>query len=185
VAAVGTVTNTLTDPSGRPLRDVTVRVKLISPLNPFILNGTGEILSQVAVDTDETGTWSVSLTPNSELENVNAYYLVDESCAPGGLRWPIAVPDGAGPFELRDILVSVPPDADPDGPVQVKGIWYHHEQITPSREWIIPHNLGWRPSIRVKDSAGSDWIGFNITDDQPNTMTIDVGFAFAGTAELS
>ena len=185
VAGVTVVTNTLTDPAGRPLRGVTVTVKLISPLNPFLLNGSGEILSRTATDTDETGTWSVDLAPSDTLENANSYYLVDETCAPGGLRWPISVPDSGGPYELRDVLVSVPPDTDPGGPAQVKGVWYHHDQVMPSSQWTIVHNLGFRPNLRIKDSAGGDWLGWNITDDQPNQLTVDLGLTMAGTAELS
>jgi hypothetical protein len=181
---VGTVTNTLTDPSGRGLRDVTVRIALISPANPFLRNGSGEILSATAVNTDDTGTWSALLTPASALADPTAYYLVDETCAPGGHRWPIAVPDGDGPFTLQDILAPVP--ATPgSGPTTVFGANYHHDQATPARVWTITHNLGYRPNLRVADSAGSDWYGWTVTDVSTYQLTVDVGVSMAGTAELS
>lgn len=184
---MGLVTNTLTDASGRGLQDVTVRIKLIAPLNPFLINGVGEILTQVAVDTDHDGVWTALLAPNSTLDQSNAYYVVDESDAPGGLRWPIAVPDGAGPFNLRDLLIPVPPTTNPDGPVTIRpGGSFEWDQLTPASIWTIPHDLGYKPGgVRVKDSAGSDWYGWSITDADVNTVIIDLGVSMAGTAELS
>lgn len=185
---IGIVTNTLTDASGHPIVGASVRILLISPANPFLLNGSGEILSQVPTETDDTGTWSVTLTPNDQLEQDNTYYLVDETCVPGGVIWPIAVPEGAGPFLLRDLLVAVPTDHNPGGPVQILGgqIAYHHEQGPASSLWTIHHNLGFRPGgVRVKDTAGADWYGWAITDVNLNTLTLDLGVSMAGTAELS
>lgn len=58
-------------------------------------------------------------------------------------------------------------------------------QVAPASVWTIPHNLGYRPpGVRVKDSGGSDWYGWSITDVDLNTVAIDVGVAIAGTAEL-
>lgn len=182
---MGTVINSLTDGAGRGLQDVTVRVSLIAPLNPFLLNGSGEILTAVAVDTDHDGNWSVDLAASSTLEMVNSYYLVDESAAPGGLRWPIRVPDGAGPFEMRDCLVAVPVDFSPGGPTSVRFPAYHHEQVSASPIWTIVHNLGFRPNWRVADSAGAPWHGWTITDPDLNTSVIDLGVSMAGTAEGS
>jgi hypothetical protein len=182
---VGVVTNILTDASGRGLQDVTVRIRLISPLNPYLLNGVGEILSAVAVDTDHNGVWSVSLTPASELDQTNAYYVVDESDAPGGLRWAITVPDGDGPFNLRDLLIPTPPTTDPNGPTPVRDPGFHFEQVTPLSVWTIVHNLGFRPNLRIKDTAGADWYGWSVTDVDVNSLTVDLGVSMAGTAELS
>lgn len=187
VATIGIVTNTLTDASGHPIVGASVRILLISPANPFLLNGSGEILSQVPTETDATGIWSVTLTPNDQLEQDNTYYLVDETCVPGGVIWPISVPEGAGPFLLRDILVAVPTDHNPGGPVMIRGgsISFHHDQTAASPVWTIPHNLGFRPNVRVKDTAGADWYGWTITDVSLNTLTLDLGVSMAGTAELS
>lgn len=180
------VTNTLTDASGRPLQDVTVFVRLIAPLNPYLLNGTGEILSNVVVDSDETGIWIANLTPNDQLEQSGTYYVVDESCAPGGLRWPIVVPDGPGPYQLRDILVPLPPDTNPGGPVQIKGISYEHQQVSAASVWVIHHNLGFKPGgVRVYDSAGNSWFGWDSQDLDANTLQIDIGVSMGGHAELS
>ena len=184
VRPVGEITNTLTDPGGTPLRGLPVGISLITPLNPFLLNGSGEVLSRITVDTDNTGTWVADLVASSLLDSATAYYLVDETCAPGGQRWAITVPDGPGPFLLRDVLVAVT-GGGPTGPSVVLGAHYHHDQTVPSQLWTIVHNLGYRPAVRVKDSAGGDWYGWTVVDDQPNQMTIDVGLSFGGTAELS
>ncbi|HEY2101429.1 MAG TPA: hypothetical protein VGH72_33535 [Pseudonocardia sp.] len=180
------VTNTLTDASGRPLQDVTVRIRLICPLNPYLLNGTGEIVSQVAVDTDTNGVWVAELTPNSELEQTGTYYAVDESCVPGGLVWPISVPEGGGPYQLRDLLVPIPPDSNPGGPVQIKGIWFEWQQQTPRNTWSIPHNLGFNPAgLKIFDLDGGLIEEDSLTYVDTNNLTLTFSAALSGTAWLS
>src|SRR5690242_17234319 len=120
MAVIGTVRNTLTAPDGRALQNVPVKIKLIAPLNPFLLNGIGEVLQVLTVDTGTTGTWSAELLAQTEFEQDNTYYLVDETCAPGGGKWSIRMPDG-GSYLLRDLLVYIPPDDNPGGPVVVGG----------------------------------------------------------------
>jgi hypothetical protein len=164
---------------------VTVRISLIAPFNPFLLNGTGEILSAVAVDTDHDGTWTVDLTPSSQLDQSNAYYLVDETDAPRGLRWAIRVPDGAGPFQLRDLVIPTPPTTDPNGPTPVRFPGVHWEQVIAQPIWTIVHNMGFHPNLRIKDTTGADWYGWSVTDVTPDQLTVDLGVSMAGTAELS
>jgi hypothetical protein len=97
------------DGQGRGLREVTVRISLVAPLNPFLLNGTGEVSQKVAVDTDESGVWTATLLGNDQFEQPNTYYLVDETEAPSGLTWAIRVPSDSGTYNLRDLLIT-PPD---------------------------------------------------------------------------
>jgi hypothetical protein len=183
---VPVVTNSIMDAQGRGLREVTVHISLISPLNPFLLNGTGEVLSRVAVDTNETGIWTANLTPNDQLEQTGTYYIVDETEAPGGLKWPIVVPDGPGPYQMRDLLVPLPPDTNPGGPVQIKGIAYEHQQVVASSVWTIHHNLGFKPGgVRIYDSAGNSWFGWDSQDIDVNTLQVDIGVSMGGHAELS
>jgi hypothetical protein len=106
---VATVTNSLMDGQGRGLREVTVRISLVAPLNPFLLNGTGEVSQRVAVDTDEDGIWTATLLGNDTFEQANTYYLVDETEAPSGLIWAIRVPSDSATYNLRDLLIT-PPD---------------------------------------------------------------------------
>lgn len=184
---MGTVINSLTDGAGRGLQNVTVHISLIAPMNPFLLNGTGEVITQVAVDTDSDGAWSADLLASSTIEVSNSYYLVDESEAPGGLRWPIRMPDGAGPFSLRSLLVPVPPTTNPEGPVVVRpGSSFEWNQVAPASVWNVYHGLGYLPGgVRVKDSAGADWYGWSITDVSVDALVLDLGVSMAGTAIMS
>jgi hypothetical protein len=158
----GTVTNTLVAADGRGLQNVTVRIALIAPANPFLLNGVGEVLQRVPADTDHTGIWTASLIANTEFEQINTYYLVDETCAPGGHKWAIRMPDG-GSYELRDLLVSLPPGENPEGPT-VPGGTFEFSQPAPDNTWTIPHNLGFHPVIEAlegldptAESNGIEW----------------------------
>lgn len=175
MAVIGTVRNTLMTPAGRPLQNVSVSIKLMAPLNPFLLNGTGEVLKQVPADTGITGTWSAELLANSEYEQEHTYYLVDETCAPGGGKWSIRMPDG-GSYELRDLLVYIPPDENPGGPVLQGGGSYVHTQSSPDTPWVINHRLGYPPNIDVLGNldplSPSDWIGWNTRTDPTPDQTI-------------
>lgn len=170
----GTVRNTLTAPDGRALQKVSVGIALIAPANPFLLNGIGEVLTRVTVDTGTSGIWSAELIANTEYEQANTYYLVDETCAPGGRKWAIRMPDG-GSYELRDLLIYVPPGENSGGPTVPSGqfTWI---QNTPAAEWTIPHQLGYPPVIEVLAgldlTADSDWIGWDRRRDPDNLTTV-------------
>lgn len=174
MAVIGTVRNTLTAPDGRALQNVPVHIKLIAPHNPFLLNGIGEVLSAVTVDTGTSGTWSAELLANSEFEQDATYYLVDETCAPGGQKWAIRMPDG-GSYELRDLLVYLPPDSNPGGPT-VPGGRFTWVQNTPDAVWTISHRLGYPPVIEayagLAQAADSDWIGWDKRRDPDDQTTI-------------
>jgi hypothetical protein len=105
---VGSVTNTLIDGTGRGLENVTVRISLIAPLNPFLLDGTGEVIQKVAVDTDHDGSWTATLTANDSFEATDTYYLVDETDAPHGMLWTIRMPEGTDTYTLRSLLITPP-----------------------------------------------------------------------------
>jgi hypothetical protein len=151
------------DGAGRGLNNLTVRISLIAPNNPFLLDGSGEVIQRLAVDTDHTGIWTAELLANSEFEQADTYYLVDETCAPDGEKWTIRMP-GAGVFELRDLLVYVPPGENGSGPTVPSG-QYTHIQNTADRFWTIVHNLGYPPVIEAYEGVSlgvdSDWIGWN------------------------
>jgi hypothetical protein len=175
VAISGTVSNGLMDGAGRGLNNVTVRISLIAPLNPFLLTGVGEVIQRQAVDTDHNGIWTAALLANSEFEQADTYYLVDETCAPDGEKWAIRMPDG-GDYQLRDLLVYVPPGSNGAGPTVPSGqrTWL---QNSASDTWIIPHNLGYPPVIEVYEGldpgVDSDWIGWHKRrDPDPNTTIL-------------
>lgn len=104
-----TVINSLMDGTGRALQNVTVRIRLIAPGDPFLVNGIGEVLSEVAVDTDHDGQWSATLLLNSEFEQAGNYYLADERCVPGGFAWPFRLTEEGSTHWLSDLLIAVPP----------------------------------------------------------------------------
>jgi hypothetical protein len=184
----GTVSNTLVDSADRGLNNVTVKVSLIAPQNPFLLNGTGEVLQTLAVDTDHDGTWSAELIANSEFDQAGTYWLVDETAAPGGGKWAILMPDG-GSYLLRDLLVYVPPGQNGTGPT-VPGHRFTWIQNAALAVWTIPHNLGYPPVIEAYQgfslTADSDWIGWESRrDPDPNTTVLTYLSAVAGRAFCS
>jgi hypothetical protein len=170
----GEVHNALVAPDGRALQNVPVRITLIAPHNPFLVNGIGEVLSVVTVDTGTSGIWSAELLANSEYEQEQTYYLVDETCAPGGQKWAIRMPDG-GSYELRDLLVYIPPGSNPAGPT-VPGGRFTWIQNTPDDTWTIPHRLGYPPVIEVLEGldigADSNWLGWELRRDPDNLTTV-------------
>lgn len=64
---------------------------------------------------------------------------------------------------------------------------YTHSQLIPADEWVIPHNLGYKPAgVSVFDSAGTGpFLAVKVVHDNLNQMTISFALPFAGTAEVS
>lgn len=61
---------------------------------------------------------------------------------------------------------------------------YRHNQSTNSNEWIIIHNLGYKPSVTVIDLDG-DVINGDITYDSDNKVTLTFAQPIKGEAYLS
>ena len=62
---------------------------------------------------------------------------------------------------------------------------YRHEQSTPSAEWTVEHDLGYRPAgVLVMDSAGTIVEGA-VTLNTEVTTVLSFAAAFSGTADLS
>lgn len=64
------------------------------------------------------------------------------------------------------------------------GAYYRHSQPIAASVWTITHNLGWRPSVNVVDTAGTELVGAVDYVDL-NTLTISFNAAFSGTADLT
>lgn len=60
-------------------------------------------------------------------------------------------------------------------------VFYTHNQSTPSATWVIVHNLGAYPVVKVIDSGLSECEG-SLTYNSSNQITIIFSAAFAGTA---
>lgn len=58
---------------------------------------------------------------------------------------------------------------------------YSHEQLVPTTDWTILHNLGKYPSVTVIDSAGSTVMG-DIKNESLNKLIISFATSFAGKA---
>ena len=61
---------------------------------------------------------------------------------------------------------------------------YTHTQSAASATWTITHNLNFRPSVNVFDSAGTMVEGA-VTHTNENTLTIVFSATISGTAHLS
>lgn len=61
---------------------------------------------------------------------------------------------------------------------------YTHSQGVPSTEWIIVHNLGWKPSATVIDSIGNEVCG-DVLHDSITQLRISFTNAFSGNAYLT
>lgn len=209
----GTVINSLMDGSGRALQNVTVRIRLIAPGNPFLANGIGEVLAEHAVDTDHDGQWSATLLLNSEYDQENTYYLADERCAPSGTQWPFRItstdtrwlhdllipvpPPGVNPpWELKlndladvDVQTAIPGDLLGLGPA---GQWVpqRYPQLaikktfsTPQAVWEFAHGLGRRPWPRTWGLDGTHFQG-QVTWPDDNTVRVEYRHPRTGTMEV-
>jgi hypothetical protein len=61
---------------------------------------------------------------------------------------------------------------------------YTHSQGVPSTEWLIVHNLGWKPSATVIDSVGNEVCG-DVKHDSITQLRISFTNAFSGNAYLT
>lgn len=61
---------------------------------------------------------------------------------------------------------------------------YEHTQASSSASWVIPHQLGKKPSVTVQDGSGNDIEG-SITFTDDNNLTITFNTAFTGVAYLN
>ena len=61
---------------------------------------------------------------------------------------------------------------------------YIHSQGFPSAEWVVIHNLGWKPSVTVIDSVGSEVYG-DVKHDSTTQLRIGFTYSFSGSAYLT
>lgn len=63
------------------------------------------------------------------------------------------------------------------------GSSYTHTQASPSASWVITHNLGFRPTVYVTDTAGDECVG-DVLHNSTSQLTITFSASFAGQARL-
>ena len=61
---------------------------------------------------------------------------------------------------------------------------YTHSQVAASSTWTITHNLNFKPSVNVFDSAGTMVEG-SVTHTNANSLTITFSATISGIAHLS
>lgn len=104
--------------------------------------------------------------PGAKVHHVLSSDVVDEA----NLHVHDEVRDDHPQYRRRD---------DPDAQAT-----YRHVQSTVESEWVINHNLGFRPNLVVMDSAGSVVQG-NITHLDSNQLIVTFAAPFSGEASLS
>lgn len=104
------VQHTVTYPDGGdPAVGVTVNVRLV--VAGYVTNSKVGILGSSYATTDATGKYQVDLAAQSTISPAGTYYIIEHELRPAKETYTIAVPDGAGPFDLVDCLVTdlIPP----------------------------------------------------------------------------
>jgi hypothetical protein len=61
---------------------------------------------------------------------------------------------------------------------------YTHTQSAASAQWVVTHNLGFKPNVTVFDSAG-DIVEGNIIHNSVNQLTLQFSAPMSGLAQLS
>lgn len=86
------------------------------------------------------------------------------------------------PVVVRPTSLGAKGDKGDMGEPGAAGSSYVHTQSVASNEWLVVHNLGYKPGgIKVLDSAGDEWIG-KVTHINNNSYTINFNTSsFAGT----
>lgn len=95
-------------------------------------------------------------------------------------------------FTVIDVLPTGPrgpagPEGPegPEGPAGSAALSYSHTQPIPAADWVIAHNLGYRPAgIRAFDSAETEWIG-DVEHVDENNLILHFVSAFGGRADFS
>ena len=106
------VQNNPVDPGQVPFANGWVHIALITgTAGGAGYTGSGDIIGTYTTQTDATGHWSATLTPNSQITPANTYYQVTE----GGSVTPIVVPASGGPYNLSQLLATPPPTPSAPG----------------------------------------------------------------------
>ena len=81
-----------------------------------------------------------------------------------------------------DFLPAVPQRVSAS--VVIPLVSYTHNQSSPSTQWTVVHNLGFKPNVTVFNSAG-DIVEGHIVHNSSNQLTLQFSATMSGTAQLS
>lgn len=96
------ITSKLLSPTGTALAGERVTARLAGVR--LLADDTGSIVGDAATTTDNTGTWTLNLTPTSHLDDPAAHYVIREA----GAEYTITVPATGGPYQIAAVLISPP-----------------------------------------------------------------------------
>ncbi len=111
--ATGTITNTLTDPSGTAVANATIYARL-KPGPGFRVGTYTEIAQLESTTSDGSGFWTMTLEINTDITPGDSYYEIEElipGSQEGSRVWSIEVASGS--HSLYASLVSIPPVNSP------------------------------------------------------------------------
>lgn len=99
--------NTVRDPSGTAVPNVTVVIRLGGGVLGYTADG--DVVGPFLVAANASGYWQATLPDNASITPANSYYEVVESSGTFSATHDISVPTGGGPYNLSAILVTPPP----------------------------------------------------------------------------
>lgn len=128
---MATVTNTITKPGGEVAPRATVIIELVAGTeitSGFVTATDAEVLGRYTFSAGDDGTWSKTLTANSDLTPANTMYRITEQAvgdADSRTVWYVVVPAGVGTHPVVDIRydpVTAVPTVDPSNEVDAAEI---------------------------------------------------------------
>lgn len=153
----------------------------VTPGPPIWVPMTNEITAYTHLQESPTATWTVTHSLNTTSVNVqvfdgNSFVIIPDSITTNSAN--VATITFGTPVSGRAVVVTGHFDGN------VKPTYaYTHFQTSSSTEWVINHNLGYEPIIRV--FLGTQEVQpATITHNTLNQTTITFTTAVAGTARL-
>jgi hypothetical protein len=101
-----TITGKITDPTGGPLAGVTVVAVLDSAQGAYLADDSAELSSRAVTVTGASGTWSLALTPNAEIEPAGTGYRITRLVDGQAHVNAVTVPVSGSPVEFDSIVVD-------------------------------------------------------------------------------
>lgn len=171
-----TIQNTALDAARNPLKKAWIRVTLVASTagnSPGLTDGTS-LGPPSTTQADNSGHWSIDLTPNTEITPSGTWYIVDE----GGYRSTIVVPDSGGPYNLEQVVATItgPPGTPSPSIAYVDG---QHADAIAQSEAFASSAVATEASLRSAGDTASLSSAQGYTDTQ---IASEAGARVAGDA---